>query len=209
MAWVDGLAVAWITICIACLLAAVAFEIRRPPRMAIMRIVWPVTALYFGPVAIWGLLRSAKSPKSFAHEAFDAVTHCGAGCTLGDIIGEISVYAAGWTIGGSMFFASLVVDFCLAFLLGILFQYYTIAPMRGLGVRDGIIAALKADALSLVAFEVGLFGWMALFQFVLFPDVAMLSTLYWFMMQIGMIVGFWTAYPMNVVLLRTGLKEPM
>jgi hypothetical protein len=29
------------------------------------------------------------------------------------------------------------------------------------------------------------------------------------MMQIGMIAGFWTSYPMNVLLLRWGIKEPM
>ena len=40
--------------------------------------------------------------------------------------------------------------------------------MRGLGLRDGIVAALKADTLSLMAFEVGLFGWMAIVQLVLF-----------------------------------------
>jgi hypothetical protein len=52
---------------------------------------------------------------------------------------------------------------------GIVFQYFAIAPMRGLGVRDGLVAATKADFLSLTAFEVGLFGWMAVMALVLFP----------------------------------------
>jgi hypothetical protein len=38
--------------------------------------------------------------------------------------------------------------------------------MRGLGLKDGLIAAAKADFISLSAFEVGLFSWIA---FVLFP----------------------------------------
>jgi uncharacterized protein DUF4396 len=42
----------------------------------------------------------------------------------------------------------------------ILFQYFAIAPMRGLGVRGGLKAAAKADFISLTAFEIGLFGWM-------------------------------------------------
>jgi hypothetical protein len=41
--------------------------------------------------------------------------------------------------------------------------------MRGLGLKDGLIAAAKADVISLTAFEVGLFGWMAIMAFVLFP----------------------------------------
>jgi len=38
--------------------------------------------------------------------------------------------------------------------------------MRGLGLKDGLIAAAKADFISLSAFEVGLISWIA---FVLFP----------------------------------------
>jgi hypothetical protein len=75
---------------------------------------------------------------------------------------------------------------------------------------DGLIAAVKADTLALTAFEIGLFGWMALFSIVFFghhlhPD----SPVYWFMMQIGMVIGFATSYPMNWWLIRTGLKEAM
>jgi hypothetical protein len=32
---------------------------------------------------------------------------------------------------------------------------------------DGLIAAAKADVISLTAFEIGLFGWMAIMAFVL------------------------------------------
>ncbi len=41
--------------------------------------------------------------------------------------------------------------------------------MRGLGFKDGLKAAVKADIVSLSAFEVGLFGWMALMAFIFFP----------------------------------------
>ncbi len=42
------------------------------------------------------------------------------------------------------------------------------ARMRHLTPGAGIVAALKADALSLTAFEVGLFGWMLLIRFAFF-----------------------------------------
>jgi Domain of unknown function (DUF4396) len=86
------------------------------------------------------------------------VSHCGAGCTLGDIIGAWLVFATGWQLLGLALPAEYIADFAVAFCLGIAFQYVAIAPMRNLGFRDGIIAALKADTLSLTAFEVGLFG---------------------------------------------------
>ncbi len=93
-----------------------------------------------------------------------------------------------------------------------MFQYFAIAPMRGLNFRKGIVAAAKADILSLSSFEVGLFGWMALMSFVFFPAPHHLtanSPVYWFLMQIGMIIGFGTAYPVNVWLIKRGIKEAM
>ena len=48
--------------------------------------------------------------------------------------------------------------------------------MRGLGMGEGIMAALKADTLSLTAFELGLFGGMAIIQFVLFRSVTCIRT---------------------------------
>lgn len=96
------------------------------------------------------------------------VSHCGAGCTLGDIIGAWLVFVIGWKLLGLALPAEYIADFSLAFALGIAFQYFSTAPMRGLGLREGIIAALKADTLSLASFEVGLFGWMALMQQVFF-----------------------------------------
>jgi hypothetical protein len=70
-----------------------------------------------------------------------------------------------------------------------------IAPMRGLGLKDGLIAAAKADFISLTVFEVGLFGWMAIMAFVLFPAPHHLmpsSAAYWLLMQVGMIIGYCT-----------------
>jgi hypothetical protein len=64
---------------------------------------------------------------------------------------------------------------------------------------------------SLAAFEVGLFGWMALMFFVLFPAPHLHpdSPVYWFLMQIGMIAAFFTAWPVNTCLIRAGSKEAM
>ncbi|MGB0091320.1 MAG: DUF4396 domain-containing protein [Solirubrobacteraceae bacterium] len=131
--------------------------------------------------------------------------------TLGDIIGAWVVFIAGWTLLGLALPAEYFADFTLAFALGIAFQYFAIAPMRGLGVRDGIVAALKADTLSLTSFEIGLFGWMALMQLVFFtaPHLAPDHAAYWLLMQIGMVLGFATAYPVNIWLIRRGIKEAM
>jgi hypothetical protein len=140
------------------------------------------------------------------------VSHCGSGCTLGDVISEFAIFALGLTIAGLALGAEYIGDFIVALAFGIIFQYFAIAPMRGLGLKDGLIAAAKADFISLTAFEVGLFGWMAVMAFVLFPAPHHLmpsSAAYWLLMQVGMIIGFFTSWPANVWLLKRGIKVPM
>lgn len=223
-------ALAWAALAVAFASAAwIAYDVYgrgHRQRMGVMEAVWPITALYFGLVAVIAYRRWGRqgSPAWRQQQGLDGdpdlpwaatvatgVAHCGAGCTLGDIIAEFAVFFAGIELLGLALPAEYIGDYALALLLGIAFQYFAIAPMRGLGVKDGLRAAAKADVLSLTAFEVGLFGWMALMAFVLYPDPHLhpSSPVYWFLMQIGMIVGFFTAWPMNVWLIRKGIKEAM
>lgn len=123
--------------------------------------------------------------------------------------GEWLVFIAGITLLGSVLLAKYVAAFVLAYVFGIFFQYFSIAPMRGLGFADGMWAAVKADTLSLVAYEVGMFAWMAATQKLLFPGLEPTSWTFWFMMQIAMMLGLATTFPMNWWLIRRGVKEAM
>ena len=199
-------------------------------KMFIMNLVWPITALYWGPVALWAYFKmgrkmtkgrqqqhggqhhgngGSEGPKP--SQVAVAVTHCGAGCTLGDIVGESAVAAAGLMFAGAEFPTRLVMDFLLAWFFGVIFQYFTIVPMRNLPPIKGVGAAIRADTLSIVTFQIGLFGWMALTYYVIFPDphLRVDEAVFWFMMQIGMIIGFFTSYPANIFLLKAGWKEKM
>lgn len=185
--------------------------LRYRQRMPVMEVVWPVTALYFGPVAVWMYLRYGRQQTRkwlTGHGREDppdkprwvtvavGVGHCGAGCTLGDILAEILVFTVGIEWFGRALWPEFAGDFTAALALGIVFQYFAIAPMRGLGVREGLMRAAKADVLSLTAFEIGLFGWMALMSYVFFPGPHLHpnTAAYWFLMQIGMIIGFATSW---------------
>jgi Domain of unknown function (DUF4396) len=193
-------------------------QVRHPQQMWIMNLVWPITALYMGPLAIWAYyamgIQSARgarmrSGRAFWQTTFVGTTHCGSGCTLGDVIAEFAVFFTGFTIVANAFVSGLILDFIAAYLLGIVFQYFAIAPMRGTWGRDAIWAAVKADTFSLIAFEIGLFAWMAIFQFFLLPGIRPDAPAYWFMMQIGMVLGFITSYPVNWWLIKTGVKSEM
>jgi hypothetical protein len=233
--WLHVLAWFYLALCSATALWIV-FDIARGNRqkMWIMHIVWPITAMYFGPVAAWMYWRtksvstaSVPKPDQETREKMKemeptreqvtlSVFHCGAGCTLGDILGEAGLFAIGGAaltfIGGSEFATKMLVDFTLAYLFGIFFQYFTIVPMRGLSPGKGILASARADTISIVAFQIGMVVWMAMSRFALFPEPRRIHSnmaVFWFMMQIAMIIGWATSYPANVWLLRKGWKEKM
>jgi hypothetical protein len=137
------------------------------------------------------------------------VTHCGAGCVLGDIVGEWLVYGTNVSISSRTLYPEFLIDYGFALFFGIAFQYFSIAPMSGdWGIRS-VIRAAKADVLSLTAFEIGLFGWMAIYQVAIWDwKLGTVTTVYWWMMQVGMCLGFVTSFPMNWYLVKWGIKEP-
>lgn len=112
---------------------------------------------------------------------------------------------------GERLFSEYVVEFAFAYLFGIAFQYFPIRAMRRIPPQEAIIDAVKADTLSLTAFEVGMFAWMAVIYFLALsahrPDAS--SIVFWFVMQIGMVLGFLTTYPANWLLVRWGVKSGM
>ena len=67
------------------------------------------------------------------------MSHCGAGCTLGDIIAELAAFGLGASVAGFTLGAEYIGDYLAAIALGIVFQYFAIAPMRGLSLRKGLI----------------------------------------------------------------------
>jgi hypothetical protein len=196
--------------------------------MAVMNVVWPVTGLYAGPLAVWAYFavgrlsthravqeakeRHEEPPakrKPFWQAVGVAATHCGAGCTLGDLLIEGVVLSfVTFTLFGHSIFGAWVFDYAAAFLLGVAFQYFTIKPMKNLSPGEGLVAALKADSLSLTAWQIGMYGWMAVATFAIFGrELPKDSPVFWFMMQIAMVAGFLTSYPVNWWLVSSGIKE--
>lgn len=200
--------------------------------MKIMNFVWPLTAL-FGSVLWVALYRKYGRPKGEGVAGGDeevpmwasvakGASHCGAGCSLGDLIAEWAAFAFpqiavwfGWhSLFGEKIFAVWILDYIVAFLLGIIFQYFTIKPMRDVSPGEGVWQAIKADTLSITSWQVGMYGLMGLVQFAWFkPDYGGLAEVatpeFWLAMQFAMLAGFVTAFPTNWWLIRAGVKERM
>lgn len=232
--WVTALSVALLTIAVGCALWVAVDVWRRPQHMAVMNVVWPVTMLFGSLLWLWFYLRTSRAPlrgdeSAHAHgepsmriSVAKGTSHCGAGCSLGDLVGEfglILVPGLATVVGlGTLYtdelYARWVVDFVLAFGFGIVLQYFSIAPMRGLGLRAGLREAIKADAASITAWQVGMYGMMAFAQLWVLPHVwggraDVLTPEFWWIMQIAMVAGFLTSYPVNWWLVRVGVKEAM
>lgn len=241
-AWLHWLAILSLLLGAACALWIAADVRRHPQHMSIMNVVWPVTALFGGPAAVWGyrtwgrlaadeVARPAmergepmphKQRTPFPVMVGKGSSHCGAGCTIGDICAEWLVWAVpviatwfGWhTLFAEKMFAVWIVDYILAFGFGVLFQYMTIKPMRDLSSGAAIVEAVKADFLSLTSWQIGMYGFMAIAHFGIFGAIlgaklSVASVEFWFMMQIAMWCGFLTSYPVNWWLVRAGIKEKM
>lgn len=241
-AWFHALSIAYVSFGLLCSLIIAIDLLRHPQHMWIMDIVWPVTALFgtiwvlwqyfnYGRLATHEKAHSAKTrgeePPNKRQTPFQVMVangtlHCGAGCTLADLVAEWLVFAVpaiavafGWqSLFREKLFAEWILDFLIAFVFGIAFQYFTIAPMRGLSLSQGLVAAIKADTVSITLWQIGMYGFMAIAYFAIFAigfgaKLEINSFEFWFMMQIAMMVGFLTSYPANWWLITHGVKEKM
>lgn len=240
--WLQIASLASLAVAALCSVAIAIDEVSHPQHMWIMNVVWPVTALFGSVVALWGYFRygrlathenampamkrgeepPSKKLTPFPIMVAKGTCHCGSGCCIGDILAEwlaflipaVAVWLGYRTMFSEKMFAVWILDYVFAFILGIAFQYFTIKPMRNLSPGQGLVQAVKADALSLTAWQMGMYGFMAFAQFYLFRHLLGVrlevnSPEFWFMMQIAMIAGFVTSYPMNWWLIVRGVKEAM
>lgn len=240
--WLDVLCSLCLLLGLVCGIALLVDVLRHPPRMAVMSLVWPISALFGTVFVLWLYIRHGRAllknsdqhreehahsdtrrvSQSFPLIVAQGTLHCGAGCTLGDVVAEWLAFRApaiavafGWhSLFAEKLYAVWILDFVLAFTFGVVFQYFAIVPMRHLSVRQGIVTALKADALSLAAWQIGMYCMMGYLQFGVFDKwfgghAPIDGVEFWGAMQLAMIAGFMTSFPMNWWLIKTGIKERM
>src|SRR2546423_10450285 len=114
---------AWVALALgfasAFVIAADIVALGNRQHMAIMNLVFPLTALYMGPVAVWAYFTRGRrmshmqmhmheavmtndlEPRDSWRQASLSDSHCGAGCVLGDICGESIVWVTGSMIGSA------------------------------------------------------------------------------------------------------------
>ncbi len=216
-------AVSWVFVGLALLCAAaILYDVYGRgyrQRTSVMSVVWPITALYFGPLALpayyrWGRPRSEKwqkehgsaPEKSLPVAAATGGTPGGAASAIGHVLGVPLVVFLGLTIAGQALWVMILFIAIIATVLLFLFEYFfSTVPTRGLSRGKGLGVALLIALVTVLAFDVGMGGWMLVMHFLLFmPPLTDVTFL--FLMQVGLILGFLTGYPAVLWLVRRGVK---
>jgi hypothetical protein len=211
-----------------CVFVATDIRRRQPQPMAVMNWVWPINALWAGPVGVWAYWAIGRTgslsqrqppeqmsrtmdmpPRPFWQSIVSGTLHCGAGCSLADLVGPVLFRALPFVVAGSLVFGEWTLDYVLALLIGVTFQYAAVVPMLHQTGLPVWWRALKVDFFSLTAWQVGMYGWMALVIFVWFGPIPPTRIEFWFLMQLAMACGFLTSYPMNWWLIKVGIKTAM
>jgi hypothetical protein len=179
--------VAWLYVAVAVASAAViAVDIfargNRQSSIA-MDVVWPVSALYLGPLAVWLYRRWGQ--RSDAPPVVATGLAGGAASSVAHLVGVPLVIASGVTIAGIDLWVMILVIAVLATAL--------LAVFEAAAGRRFAQAALIAF-ITVLAFDVGMGGWMLLLHFS--ENMPAASTMaFWFLMQLGVVLGTVTALP--------------
>ena len=180
-------------------------DLRRnnPEIHGLMKLVWILTVAYSGPLGLAGFYWAGRKqiPRDdLWRRAFRSVAHCYSGCGLGEIVGlTVTVGLLGlstWWVAGITFACAYVMGFAL-----------TIGPLMqgGEGFREALRDTLWSETASigvmeLVAIAVDL--WLA-------GSAGPSQALFWASLAVSLTAGLLAAYPVNVLLIRFGIKEGM
>jgi FtsP/CotA-like multicopper oxidase with cupredoxin domain len=187
--------------------------VRKNPEETVMRWGWVLITLYMGPVALALYVLTDKEPAPGTHEEFvKPLWKQGVGstvhCIAGDATGIIAAAAITAALGLPMWI-DFIVEYLAGFSFGLfIFQSLFMKGMLGGSYPRAVRRSFIPEWFSMNMMAAGMFPTMALLM--MGRDMrAMEPTepLFWAVMSIGVIVGFTTAYPVNVWLVLHKLKH--
>lgn len=170
---------------------------------SLMKWVWILTVAYSGPIGLliyWYSGRGQISKDSIWRKSFRSVSHCYSGCGAGEIIG-ITITVGVLSLGNLW---SSIITYLLAYILGYIL---TVGPLmeEGVPLRRALLDSLYSETASITVMEVTAIGislWLA-------GEATMNEPLFWSSLFFSLSMGLFAAYPVNVLLIKMGVKEGM
>jgi FtsP/CotA-like multicopper oxidase with cupredoxin domain len=187
--------------------------VRKNPEETVMKWGWVLITLYMGPIGLALYVLADKEPEPGTHEEFvKPLWKQGVGstvhCVAGDATGIIVAAAVTAALGLPMWF-DFIVEYAAGFAFGLLiFQSLFMKDMLGGSYLGAVRSTFIPEGLSMNMMAAGMFPTMALLM--MGRDMrAMEPTepLFWAVMSVGVIVGFFTALPVNVWMVARNMKH--
>ena len=191
----------------------VAVDSRATPESPVLKWGFIIVTLYSGPVGLVLWLLACREPLPGSHERYVAarwrqVVGSTMHCVAGDGIGILAAAVVA-TLLHLPPLLEVAFEYAAGFLFGwTIFQALFMRDMMGGDYRKALAATFYAELVSMN-------GVMAGMVLVSMPWRAHLgmsppsSAAFWFVMSIGLTVGFAVAYPINWWLVARGLKHGM
>ena len=187
--------------------------VRRNPEETVMKWGWVLIRLYMGPIALALYVLTDKEPRPGEHEAFiRPLWKQGAGstvhCIAGDATGIISAAVITAALGLPMWI-DLIIEYAAGFGFGLfIFQALFMKGMMGGSYLRALRSSFIPEWLSMNMMAAGMFPVMTVLM--MGRDMRAMQPeepLFWAVMSLGVIVGFATAYPVNVWMVAKNLKH--
>ncbi len=187
--------------------------VNKNPEATVMKWGWILITLYMGPIALALYVLTDKEPAPGEHEEFikplwkqgiGSTVHCIAGDATGIITAAVIATALGLPM-----YIDLAVEYAAGFAFGLfIFQSLFMKDMAGGSYLKAVKNSFMPEWLSMNMMAAGMFPVM-IFLMMGRDMRAMEPTepLFWAVMSLGVIVGFFVAYPVNVWMVSKNLKH--
>ena len=170
---------------------------------SLMKAVWTLTVVYSGllGLAIYWISGRKEIPEDTDwRRGFRSVAHCYSGCGAGEVAGivlavGILALSTGWVVAVTFSFAYI---FGIALTTGPLMQ-------EGVGLGEALVDALTSETASIVVMEAVAIG----SDLLLAGEARMGDVLFWSSLIVSLTFGLIAAYPVNVLLIKFGVKSGM
>ena len=199
--WLTPVAWTFLTLSVlsAAFIAADIYLGRRRHNSVATELVWIASGLYLGPFAIAFYLNRGRTNTDSAPadgttskpDTAVALLPGGGASAVAHLIAVPFVVAIGWTIAGLAMWPMILI---IAVLVVVMVAVYERVASNGHASRLSVGAAIAAAVITVVAFDIGMVGWMLLLHFNNAMPAVTDST-FWFLMQVGVLVGLLTGYP--------------
>jgi hypothetical protein len=209
----EGVMLLWFVLTAAAVLF-VAIDIRSTPESPVLKWGFLLLTAYTGVVGAFLYVLGCREPMPGLHERYTAARwrqtlgstmHCVAGDGVGILAGAVLASLLG--LAGLI---EVVIEYVLGFAFGwTIFQSLFMRSTAGGSYRSALVSTVLPELLSMNLLMAGMIPTVMILRMQI-PSAGNPATPYfWFVMSIGLLVGFIFAYPINWWLVANHLKHGM